>query len=225
MTWFDARHEIEEVIDAHLAQAATLLIVQLGEDVEEVEHRARAGRCTSDARAVAFQIWEHGERLRLHSANAPDVPARRPRARASAIARSTASDWRVFSAWDRSREYLVHVRRAQRAAVRRSSCDIVAGVVAPLLVALPLLALLLWFAVRRGLRPLERACRRGRPARSRHPRAARAARAARSGPADRSAQPPLRAASPVARTASAASPPTRRTSCARRSRRSRRRRR
>ncbi|HSP96842.1 MAG TPA: ATP-binding protein [Candidatus Dormibacteraeota bacterium] len=153
VTWFDARDEVDEVMDAHLAQAAALLIVQLGEEIEDVEleHVPALHR---DARAVAFQIWEHGRRLRLHSANAPAAPL------------GTGSEgfsdrtidgqrWRVFSAWDRSRDFLVHVgeRSELRATLVRR---MVAGIVAPLLVALPLLALLLWWAVRRGLLPLQR---------------------------------------------------------------------
>ena len=28
LTWFDARHELDELLDSHLAQAAALLVVQ-----------------------------------------------------------------------------------------------------------------------------------------------------------------------------------------------------
>lgn len=152
VTWVDAGEEIDEVMDAHLAQAAALLIVQLGEEIEdlELEHVPVLHR---DARAVAFQIWEHGRRLRLHSANAP---ATRLGGKREGFSDRTIDGrrWRVFTAWDRSRDYLVHVgeRSELRASLARR---IVAGIVAPLLAALPLLALLLWLAVRRGLRPLQ----------------------------------------------------------------------
>jgi len=153
VTWIDARHEIDEVMDAHLAQAAALLVVQLGEDLDdiEIEHAPVLHR---DARAVAFQIWEDGRRLRLHSANAP---ATRLGGRRPGFSDRTVDGvrWRVFTTWDRSRDFLVHVgeRSDLRAQLARR---MVGGILAPLLVALPLLALLLWLAVRRGLRPLQR---------------------------------------------------------------------
>ena len=152
ITWVDAREEIDEVMDAHLAQAAALLIVQLGEEIEDIELE-HAPALHRDARAVAFQIWEHGRRLRLHSA---DAPTTRLGTRREGFSDRTIDGrrWRVFTAWDRSRDYLVHVgeRSELRASLARR---IVAGIVAPLLVALPVLALLLWLAVRRGLRPLQ----------------------------------------------------------------------
>lgn len=43
MTWLDARHELNELLDAHLAQAAAVLVVQqvqaVGEDHEDTEDR------------------------------------------------------------------------------------------------------------------------------------------------------------------------------------------
>jgi two-component system sensor histidine kinase QseC len=151
ITWVDAREEIDEVMDAHLAQAAALLIVQLGEEIEDIELE-HAPTLHRDARAVAFQIWAHGRRLRLHSANAPSTRLG-PRREGFSDRTIDGQRWRVFTAWDRSRDYLVHVgeRRELRDALARR---VVVGIVAPLLVALPLLALLLWLAVRRGLRPL-----------------------------------------------------------------------
>jgi two-component system sensor histidine kinase QseC len=152
VTWVDARHEIDEVMDAHLAQAATLLIVQLSEDIEEVETE-HAPLLHKDARRVAFQIWQDGERLRLHSENAPNVPLG---GREEGFSDRTVDGkgWRVFTAWDPSREHLVYV--GERSELRsKLAARMMAGVLAPLLVALPLLALLLWIAVRQGLRPLE----------------------------------------------------------------------
>jgi two-component system sensor histidine kinase QseC len=151
VTWIDARHEIDEVMDAHLAQAATLLIVQLSEDIEEVETE-HAPLLHKDARRVAFQIGD-GERLRLHSANAPNVPLGGGEEGFSDRTVDGKS-WRVFTAWDLSREHRVYV--GERSELRsKLATRMIAGVLAPLLVALPLLALLLWVAVRRGLRPLE----------------------------------------------------------------------
>jgi two-component system sensor histidine kinase QseC len=150
-TWIDAREEIDELLDAHLAQAASLLIAQTADEIEEIDTE-HAPLLHQDARRVAFQLWENGEHLRLHSANAPQAPL--------GTSREGFSDrvidgkaWRVFTAWDGSHENLVHV--GERADVRRELAQqLVLGLLRPLLVAMPVLALVLWVAVSRGLRPL-----------------------------------------------------------------------
>ena len=38
MTWWDVRHELDELLDAHLAQAAALLVVQQAREVEDGDH-------------------------------------------------------------------------------------------------------------------------------------------------------------------------------------------
>ncbi|MGZ8254164.1 MAG: ATP-binding protein, partial [Burkholderiaceae bacterium] len=34
-TWFDVRHELDELLDSHLAQAAALLVVQQTGEIED----------------------------------------------------------------------------------------------------------------------------------------------------------------------------------------------
>lgn len=154
-TYFDARGEIEELLDAHLAQAASLLVAQTSHELEEVEtEHVRPHKYTRD---VAFQIWEDGRKLRLHSANAPDAPL--------GTGEPGFSDrtvdgvrWRVYSTWDDSRDFLIQV--GERAAVRDEIAgDMAEHLLHPLLYALPFLGALLWFAVRRGLSPLARLAR------------------------------------------------------------------
>jgi two-component system sensor histidine kinase QseC len=152
-TYQDAREEFDEVLDAHLAQAAALLVVQSSHDIDELETE-HAPLLHKYARRVAFQIWEKGNRLRLHSANAPQQPLanNEPGFSDSTI---DGTRWRVFSTWDESGEYLIHV--AERTDVRDELADGIAGnLLRPLWFALPLLALLLWIAVMRGLRPLDK---------------------------------------------------------------------
>lgn len=152
-TYLKARHEIDELLDAHLAQSVALLIAQAGGEIEEFDtEHADVGRPVSNA--VAFQVWEHGTRLTLHSANAPDTPLGGP------TGGFTDQDiegrqWRVFSAWDREHEQLVHVgeRVEARHAIAREMLE---ASLAPLLFAVPVLALLVWFAVQRGVKPVDR---------------------------------------------------------------------
>ena len=155
-TYLDAREEFDEVLDAHLAQAASLLVVQASHDLDELETE-HAPLLHKYARRVAFQIWDRERQLRLHSANAPQQPlANRERGFSDNVI--DGHRWRVFSTRDESGEYLIHV--AERTEVRDELArDIAGNLLRPLWFSLPLLALLLWIAVLRGLRPLDRLAR------------------------------------------------------------------
>jgi two-component system sensor histidine kinase QseC len=152
-TYFDARHEINELLDAHLAQSASLIVAQLGHDLEEIELE-HAPSAHEHARRVVFQVWERGSTLRLHSANAPQARlSRRDQGFSSALL--DGRTWRVFSTWDARRRFLVQV--GERDEVRREiAADIAANLLGPLLVALPLLGLFVWLSIGRALKPLQR---------------------------------------------------------------------
>lgn len=150
-TYHDAREEFDEVLDGHLAQAAALLVAQASHDLDELETE-HAPLLHKYSRRVAFQIWEKGQTLRLHSANAPQQPLSD---KESGFSNSTidGQHWRIFSTWDESGEFLIHV--AERSDVRdKLAQDIAGNLLQPLLYSLPLLAILLWVAVARGLKPL-----------------------------------------------------------------------
>lgn len=152
-TYYDARHEFDEILDAHLAQSASLLSVQASHDTDEIETE-HAPLLHKYSRRVAFQVWEGGRVLRLHSANAPSQPlADNEQGFSDSVI--DGERWRVFSTWDESRNNLIHV--AERAEVRDELAQGIAGnLLKPLLISLPLLAILLWVAVTRSLRPLVR---------------------------------------------------------------------
>lgn len=152
-TYFEARDEFDEMLDAHLAQAASLLTAQAEHELEEIDTE-HAPLIHKYASRVAFQVWEKGRELRLHSANAPQE---RMASKESGFSDVTfgGERWRVFSAWDESGGFMVQV--AERADAREKiKKDIIENLLFPLLVSLPLLALLLWLAVMRGLRPLDK---------------------------------------------------------------------
>lgn len=150
-TYLDAREELDEMLDAHLAQAASLLAVQISHELEEVDTE-HAPMLHKYSRRVAFQIWEKGQTLRLHSANAPQQPLANVD-HGFSTRNIDGHPWRVFSTWDDDGEYLIHV--AERADAREHLArDIAGNLLLPLLVALPLLAVLLWLAVTNALRPL-----------------------------------------------------------------------
>lgn len=150
-TYFDAREEFNEILDAHLAQSATLLVVQASHELDEIETE-HTPMLHKYSRRVAFQIWQNGKVLRLHSANAPEQPLS-DRDHGFSDKVIDGHRWRVFSTWDESGKNLIHV--AEHAEARDELARGVAGnLLKPLLFSLPLLAFLLWMAVTRSLRPL-----------------------------------------------------------------------
>jgi len=161
--YVDARHEVNELLDAHLAQSASLIVAQLGHDFAEIELE-HAPALDKSNRRVAFQVWEAGRTLRLHSANAPSVRLS-SKEEGFGAARIDGRGWRVFSAWDARHRFLVQV--GERDETRR---EIAAGVarnlLVPLALALPLLALFVWLSIRGGLAPLRSL---GRQVQERHP--------------------------------------------------------
>jgi two-component system, OmpR family, sensor histidine kinase QseC len=149
----DARHEVAEVLDAHLAQTASLISVQRdgNEDEDEVdtEHAPVLHRY---GRRVMFQVWKNGTTLGLHSQHAPNTPL--------SIVRDGFSDatiggarWRVFSTRDAGDRVLVQV--AEQDYQRDELATAVArNFVVPLAITLPILGVMIWAAVGRATQSL-----------------------------------------------------------------------
>lgn len=152
LSYQHTRREIEKILDAHLVQTAAVLAAQAGHDLDELEFE-HVPALHPGADRVAFQVWDRRGRLRAHAPRDLDQPL------------STGGEgfhdemvagrrWRVFCHQAKSRKYRVLV--AERADARaRAVGELGSHLLRPLVVAVPLLALILWWAVRRGLQPLE----------------------------------------------------------------------
>lgn len=154
-SYFDVRHEINEMLDAHLAQSASLLVAQTGGELQEPV-RDGAGRVHKYEREVAFQIWDRGE-LHMRSASAPGVHLSGV---FEGFSDSTIDGrrWRVFSRRDEEGRYVVQVGEVYK--FREELAASVAGhLMHPLTVALPALAVLIWLGTAWGLAPLKRLAR------------------------------------------------------------------
>ena len=149
----DARHEVAEVLDAHLAQTASLISVQRDRDEDEdevdTEHAPVLHRY---GRRVMFQVWRNGTTLGLHSQHAPDTPLSTVRDGFS-DATIGGTRWRVFSTWDARSHVLVQV--AEQNYERDELATAVArNFVVPLAITLPMLGLVIWVAVGRATQSL-----------------------------------------------------------------------
>ena len=73
LTWIDVRHELNELLDGHLAQAAALLVVQQAHGIDEDDGGVDAPTLHRYAPKVMFQVFHEGV-LSLRSSNAPAEP-------------------------------------------------------------------------------------------------------------------------------------------------------
>ncbi|MCA6218223.1 sensor histidine kinase N-terminal domain-containing protein [Ideonella sp. B7] len=164
-TYWEAQHELDELLDAHLAQAASLLVAQAApvdgdlrhDDAQDGRHPdpddglVDAPRLHQYARRVAFQVWHEGQ-LVMRSPTAPDTPLS---TLASGFENRTLADetWRLFATHGRENDVQVYV--AERISSRSDILwGMMRGLLGPLLLALPLIALAVWGTVWRTLRPL-----------------------------------------------------------------------
>ena len=150
VSWFDARHEVEEILDSHLAQAAALLVARTPPDGADtridtpVLHRYAA--------KTALQVWRDGA-LVLRSATAPVEPLAPGAAAGFHTVRVDGAAWRVLVAPGHAPG--VRVQAGQAVAARDDVLwAVFRSTLWPMLLALPLLGLGVWWAVQRGLRPL-----------------------------------------------------------------------
>lgn len=158
LTFFDVRHELDELLDGHLAQAAALLVVQqAGPFDDDDEEAPDAPLLHRYAPQVAFQVFHEG-RLVRRSANAPVAPLVAPERHfreGFTKVRLGGEPWRVFAAHGAERDVQVYVgeRLRSRGAILFA---VLRGTLWPLAVGLPVLALAVWWGVRRGLAPMQR---------------------------------------------------------------------
>jgi two-component system, OmpR family, sensor histidine kinase QseC len=153
--WFSmlgARHELDELLDGHLTQAAALLIAQ-GRDFDDDDVAKDGQALHRYAPRVVFQVWHEGQ-LVLRSANAPIAALAKP-GQGFEDAVHGGERWRVFAA--RGLESDIQVYVGERFDARESILRaVMRGVFTPLVLGLPLLTLVVWPAVRSGLAPLRR---------------------------------------------------------------------
>lgn len=150
MTWLNTEHELSELLDAHLAQTAAVLAVQT-DDAHDDDFTTAAVLHKYQPR-VAFQIW-HDKALMARSAGAPMAPF-------APWGQSGISDqwqgqkhWRVFATPGREDDVWVVVAELHSARNDILMAGLKSAIV-PMLLALPVLALLIWGAIFRSLAPL-----------------------------------------------------------------------
>ena len=164
LTWYDAQHELDELLDGHLAQAASLLLEQ-ERSVDDAEHELtpdpdheRDKQLQTPpvlhkyAGKIAFQVFHEGI-LVSRSAHVDSTPLTQLSFGFETLRRADGTQWRVFAT--PGHESDIRILVAEQTSLRDDILwAVLRSVLKPLLFALPLLLLAIWWSVRRGLMPL-----------------------------------------------------------------------
>lgn len=150
MTWFTTEHELNELLDAHLAQTAAVLATQAIEGHED--DFTMAPMLHKYQPRVAFQVWQDKE-LIFRSAAAPITPLAPWDQNGISNQSRDRQAWRVFATPGRERGVRVMVAELQSARNDILKAGLKSAIV-PLLLALPVLVFLIWGAVLKSFAPL-----------------------------------------------------------------------
>ena len=151
-SYYDAHHEVDELFDAQMAQAAqTLLALANDEGEARIENLGDATH--KYQRRLRFQLWDADGRLLMRSQNAPDTPLTTVDG-FSETDEAPSGHWRHYSQWNAGRTIQVQVSEDHR--VRDELIGQIARrLILPALPGLPLIGLWVWLATRRGLSSLD----------------------------------------------------------------------
>ncbi|HEX5784001.1 MAG TPA: ATP-binding protein [Burkholderiaceae bacterium] len=151
VTWQDTEHEVSELLDAHLSQAASLLAVLPLDDLTRLDFQETPELHEYQSKAV-FQVW-HNDQMVVRSATAPTALLAPLSCQGMSKVRAAGEDWWVFCARGRDEHVVVQVadRDKARADVVMAS---VWSVVWPMALAFPFVGLGVWGAVRHAVHPL-----------------------------------------------------------------------
>ncbi len=153
-SYIDAHHEVDELFDAQLAQAAQTLLALADhgdDDIDDISDMAHKYQ-----RRLRFQIWQADGTLLLHSKNSPLGPL----TAIDGFSETQDEDghWRHFSQWNR--QHSLQVQVSENHYIRDDLIEHIAWrLLFPALFGLPLIGLWVWLATRQGLASLDHIAR------------------------------------------------------------------
>ncbi len=152
-------HEADELTDGHLASVASLLLAERdGRFVARGDPASLAGPGTLKShdyqQSLSVVVWNAGGDVITHTGDAPVPPFSATEGFETLRLGSPAAQWRTFSRWDgddHKRRVMVLLSVRERDDLAE---DIAEQIAQPGLWLLPVIALVLGLAIRKGLRPL-----------------------------------------------------------------------
>lgn len=157
LSYWQAQHEAEELMDGHLAQSAQVVLGLVRgnerhlQDIEKRIAEARNGDTDIYRPPLEFQVGTTAGVL-LRSEDAPQIPILSVPGYMEIERNGQA--WRVFTFVAPTGDYRVQVSQSVRAR-DRAALEVATQTVLPIALAMPLLMFLLYFSIRRGLKPLD----------------------------------------------------------------------
>ena len=150
-SYIDAHHEVDQMFDAQLAQAAQTLLALAshdpGRDIEELGDAAHKYQ-----QRLHCQIWRRDGVLLMRSKNAPTSPL--TEAPGFSETHDKNGHWRHFSQWNSDHSLQVQVSEDHH--IRDDLIGHIAWrLLLPALFGLPLIGLWVWLATRHGLASLD----------------------------------------------------------------------
>jgi two-component system, OmpR family, sensor histidine kinase QseC len=158
VSYREAQEEVDELFDARLEEGArALMLVDLKRlrELSDVEGLSAIVEDDDDDddrdKQIIFQVWDADGSLVLRTHDAPEVAF--DEQNGFDTTRAQGQLWRTFATWNERHGFQVRV--FERLTAREDLVGDVAGrMMTPLLFAVPLLALIIWFSIERGLNPL-----------------------------------------------------------------------
>jgi two-component system sensor histidine kinase QseC len=158
LTHNKALHEAEELMDGNLAQRAHLLLALLHDNESGLDGLGRrlvaghAARTSIYEPPLEFQFGRADGTVLLRSDNAPDLPITGTPGYSDILLRK--KSWRILNMMSPDGRYRVQV--AQSIDVRdQAALEVASQAMLPVALILPVLMVLLYLSIRRGLRPLD----------------------------------------------------------------------
>lgn len=150
-SYIDTHHEVDELFDAQLAQAAQILLALAAHDLDhdiqdfgDVAHKYQSH--------LRFQIWRADGVLLMRSSSAPETPLTGKNGFSET--RGAEGRWRHFSQWNEERSLQVQV--SENHYIRDELIGHIAWrLLAPALLGLPLIGIWVLLATRHGLASLD----------------------------------------------------------------------
>ena len=146
LTYQHAHHELDELLDAHLARSARLLLAQEGDDLEEIRLGESGDTGPLFGQEVVVQVWRDGGSLALRSAGAPGRAPLPGRERVQRCRGGGSSLARLQRLGRRASLRLVQVAEDHALRDRLLAHYTLSGLPA-ILLGVPLLGVLVWLVV------------------------------------------------------------------------------
>ena len=164
VAWYTGHHEAEEITDGQLIAVARLWMRAAPHDEPAAQQDVRQGRVSAYVQDVALIQWDDERLVTDTHGMAQGLGLSAPPPLGFSVrpfqGLQGPSQWRLYVAGQQAdgheRRVAVLMDMAHRYDLGR---DVALHVARPALLVLPLIALVLWWTIRRGLRPLERLSR------------------------------------------------------------------